>query len=130
MDVADFSNMIEAEENPYDRGKFKIYDVSDPSRPSLLHYQKTGGKGVHRFDMDDRYAYISTEMDGYRVNILVNYDISDPTSPKKYRVGGCRVSILPVVKTVLGRQAEQAAPCPQVRRQAVGRGLTCRVAGD
>lgn len=38
---------------------------------------------MHRFDMDDRYAYISTEMDGYRVNILVNYDISDPTSPKE-----------------------------------------------
>ena len=37
---------------------------------------------MHRFDMDDRYAYISTEMDGYRVNILVNYDISDPTSLK------------------------------------------------
>ncbi len=83
MDVADIPKLIEAEKKPYDRGGFKIYDVSDPSRPRLLHYEKTGGKGVHRFDMDERYAYISTEMKGYQGNILVNYDISDPTSPKE-----------------------------------------------
>jgi hypothetical protein len=37
--------------------------------------------GVHRFDMDANYAYISTEMPGYLGNILVNYDISNPAKP-------------------------------------------------
>ena len=29
------------------------------------------GIGVHRFDMDERYAYISTEMQGYVGNIQI-----------------------------------------------------------
>ena len=47
-------------------------------RPELLNYQKTFGFGVHRFDMDENFAYISTEMEGYIGNILVIYDISEP----------------------------------------------------
>ena len=46
-----------------------------------LAYVRTHGVGVHRFDMDDRYAYISTEMEGYVGNILVVYDIADPARP-------------------------------------------------
>jgi hypothetical protein len=67
----------------YDSGGFKIYDVSDPSRPKLIAFQKTGGIGVHRFDMDERYAYISTEMAGYVGNILVIYDMLDPRRPQE-----------------------------------------------
>lgn len=63
----------------YDEGGFKLWDVSDPTNPVLLNYVKTFGFGVHRFDMDHRYAYISTEMQGYVGNILVIYDISQPT---------------------------------------------------
>ena len=44
---------------------------------------KTGGIGVHRFDMDERYAYISTEMAGYVGNILVIYDMRDPAKPQE-----------------------------------------------
>src|SRR5882762_5831450 len=55
----------------YQNGGFKIYDVSNPAKPTLVAYQKTGGIGVHRFAMDARYAYISTEMDGFVGNILV-----------------------------------------------------------
>ena len=33
--------------------------------------------------MDARYAYISTEMEGFIGNILVIYDIADPRSPKE-----------------------------------------------
>src|SRR3989454_9978711 len=45
--------MVEAaERNPYALGGFRIYDVSDRTKPKLLAYQKTGGIGVHRFDMD------------------------------------------------------------------------------
>ena len=57
-------------------GGFKIYDISDKARPREIAYQKTYGFGVHRFDVDARYAYISTEMEGYLGNILVVYDIA------------------------------------------------------
>jgi len=70
-----------AERKPYERGGFKIYDVSDRTKPRLLAFQKTGGIGVHRFDMDRDYGYISTEMPGYVGNILVIYDIRDPARP-------------------------------------------------
>jgi hypothetical protein len=67
----------------YQNGGFKIYDVSNPAKPAPVAYQKTGGIGVHRFAMDARYAYISTEMDGFIGNILVTYDIADPYHPKE-----------------------------------------------
>src|SRR6266511_4422979 len=76
--------MVEAaERNPYTQGGFRIYDVSDRTKPKLITFQKTGGIGVHRFDMDEKYAYISTEMTGYVGNILVIYDIGDPARPKE-----------------------------------------------
>ena len=68
---------------PYEHGGFKIWNISDRSKPRLLSYQRTFGFGVHRFDMDERYAYISTEMDGYRGNILVIYDIQNPERPEE-----------------------------------------------
>jgi hypothetical protein len=80
---ADIALLIEAEKQPYENGGFKVYDVANPAEPRLLHYQKTGGKGVHRFDMDERYAYISTEMDGYQGNILVIYDLAEPAKPRE-----------------------------------------------
>src|SRR6266540_250997 len=76
--------MVEAaERNPYAQGGFRVYDVSDRTQPKLLAFQKTGGIGVHRFDMDERYAYISTEMEGYVGNILVIYDLHDPQKPEE-----------------------------------------------
>jgi hypothetical protein len=71
------------EKQPYDQGGFKIYDVSDRARPRLITHHKTHGRGVHRFDMDATYAYISTEMPGYVGNILVIYDIRDPARPQE-----------------------------------------------
>jgi hypothetical protein len=65
----------------YHNGGFKIYDISKPAQPKEIVHYRTGGIGVHRFDMDERYAYISTEMDGFIGNILVIYDISDPQRP-------------------------------------------------
>jgi hypothetical protein len=67
----------------YHNGGFKIYDVSAPAEPKEIVHHKTGGIGVHRFDMDERYAYISTEMKGYVGNILVVYDIGDPQRPQE-----------------------------------------------
>lgn len=68
-------------EHGYRDGGFKVWDVSDKARPREIAYERTHGVGVHRFDMDGRYAYISTEMEGYVGNILVVYDIADPARP-------------------------------------------------
>ena len=59
-------------------GGFKIYDIKDKTNPKLISFTKTHARGVHRFDMDESYAYISTEMDGFVGNILVIYDIRNP----------------------------------------------------
>ena len=78
---ADIGAIEAAEQQPYRNGGFRIYDVSAPAKPKLIHHQLTGGIGVHRFDLDERYAYISTEMDGFLGNILVIYDLGDPARP-------------------------------------------------
>jgi hypothetical protein len=80
---ADLVDIEKDEAQPYRNGGFRIYDVADPSKPKLIHHQLTGGIGVHRFDMDERYAYISTEMDGFIGNILVTYDMKDPKKPEE-----------------------------------------------
>ena len=67
----------------YHEGGFKVWDIRDRAKPRLLTHVKTHGFGVHRFDMDERYAYISTEMEGYVGNILVIYDIQRPGKPEE-----------------------------------------------
>ncbi len=81
--VADIPAVEEAQRKPYDKGGFKIYDVSDRTRPKLISFHKTHGIGVHRFDMDANYAYISTEMPGFIGNILVIYDIRNPAKAEE-----------------------------------------------
>lgn len=65
----------------YPDGGFRIYDITDRTHPKLVSFMKTHGKGVHRFDCDENYAYISTEMEGFVGNILVIYDIRNPSKP-------------------------------------------------
>jgi hypothetical protein len=79
----DLHTLEEFQQRGYHNGGFKIYDVSTPGEPKLVCYKKTGGIGVHRFDMDERHAYISTEMQGYVGNILVIYDLRDPRQPQE-----------------------------------------------
>ena len=62
----------------FDEGGVRIYDISDKTSPKLINHHKTFGKGVHRFDMDANYLYLSTEMEGFVGNILVIYDLSNP----------------------------------------------------
>lgn len=81
VEPADIAVLEDALARGYDSGGFRIWDISDKTAPKLLSYVRTHGFGVHRFDMDERYAYISTEMKGYIGNILVSYDISDPANP-------------------------------------------------
>ncbi|MDJ0858975.1 MAG: hypothetical protein QNJ03_07840 [Dinoroseobacter sp.] len=79
--VSDLADLEAFLERGYDGGGFRVWDISDKTAPKLLSYVKTHGFGVHRFDMDENYAYISTEMEGYVGNILVIYDLTDPTNP-------------------------------------------------
>jgi len=74
---------VEAARRSYADGGFRVYDVSDRRKPRLLAHQKTHGFGVHRFDLDERYAYLSTEMEGYVGNILVIYDLQRPERPQE-----------------------------------------------
>ena len=76
-------NLASEERKPYGEGGFKLYDVSERTKPRLIAHHRTFGRGVHRFDMDQRYAYISTEMEGYVGNILVIYDLANPARPQE-----------------------------------------------
>lgn len=77
----DIPILKDALDRGYHQGGFKLYDISDRAQPKLIHHEKTFGFGVHRFDADENYAYVSTEMQGYVGNILVIYDIKDPKRP-------------------------------------------------
>jgi hypothetical protein len=46
-------------------GGLAIYDVSQPSHPKPITKWRTAGRGVHRYDFDGRYAYISPTAQGY-----------------------------------------------------------------
>ena len=52
-------------EHGYENGGWRVHDISDRSNPKELAYVKTHGLGTHRFHCDEKYAYISTEMEGY-----------------------------------------------------------------
>jgi len=64
-------------------GGLGIYDVARPSAPKLITKWRTAGRGVHRFDFDGRYAYISPTAEGYVGNIMMILDLADPASPKE-----------------------------------------------
>lgn len=68
---------------PSFQGGLRIYDISRPEKPREIALFKTGGKGVHRFTIDDRYAYISTELDGYVGAISMIVDLKDPEKPQE-----------------------------------------------
>ena len=83
ISLGDLSDIEAAIQRGYEEGGFKVWDISNKANPRLLSYQRTYGFGVHRFDMDERYAYISTEMPGYIGNILVIYDLLNPEKPEE-----------------------------------------------
>jgi hypothetical protein len=71
-------------------GGLSIYDVSKPATPKLItHWNATDAsaaryaRGVHRFDFDGRYAYVSPTMDGYIGNIVLILDLKDPARPEE-----------------------------------------------
>jgi hypothetical protein len=80
--------VVNRERNPYQlgapddfKGGLGIYDVSTPRKPRLITNWETAGMGVHRFDFDGRYAYISPTAAGYLGNIVMILDLADPARP-------------------------------------------------
>ncbi len=65
------------------RGGFTVYDIANPSKPRLLSRWSEGGLGVHRFDFDGRYAYMSPTLDGYIGNIVMIVDFANPERPEE-----------------------------------------------
>lgn len=61
----------------------RIFDISRPEEPREIAFFRTGGRGVHRFDYDGTFAYLSAEMDGFHGNIVVIVDLSDPVRPRE-----------------------------------------------
>jgi len=64
-------------------GGMGIYDVSDPHNPRHIGNWETPGKGVHRFDFDGRYAYLSPTVDGFVNNIVMILDFKNPEKPEE-----------------------------------------------
>lgn len=70
-------------EKPPDEGVI-IWDISDPVNPKQLALWKTGATGTHRNGYPGgRYANLSAGMPGYKGQILVFLDLSDPAHPKE-----------------------------------------------
>ena len=68
---------------PNDEGVI-IWDIHDPLNPKQLSHWKTGSTGIHRLGYPGgRYANLAANMPGYRGQILVFLDISDPRNPKE-----------------------------------------------
>ena len=64
------------------QGGICIYDVSTPSKPRLIaRWNTDAGRGVHRFDFDGRYVYMSATQQGYVGNIMMIMDLMDPAKP-------------------------------------------------
>ena len=53
--------------------------------PKLITKWRTAGRGVHRYDFDGRYAYISPTAEGYVGNIVMILDLADPAQPERGR---------------------------------------------
>lgn len=72
-----------ADETPEFGGGIGIYDVSDPARPRQIGKWRTAGRGVHRYDFDGRFAYISPSAEGFVGNIVMVLDLEDPATPRE-----------------------------------------------
>ena len=70
-------------DRPYSEGGIRIFSIEDPSNPEELGFFGVSGIGIHRFDFDGRYAYLSSSMDGYLHNIVLIVDCTDPRNPRE-----------------------------------------------
>lgn len=59
----------------------KIFDIAARSRPREVTFFRTYARGVHRFDLQGHTAFVSTEWEEFRANILLILDLSNPARP-------------------------------------------------
>ena len=61
-----------------------LWNIKDPINPEQIAWWKTGATGTHRDGYPGgKYAYLSAGMPGYKGQILVILDVSDPSHPKE-----------------------------------------------
>ena len=65
------------------KGGLGIYDISKPLEPKLITEWQTEGRGVHRFDFDGEFAYISSTERGYVGHIMKIIDLRNPAKPEE-----------------------------------------------
>jgi len=70
-----------ADESDRFSGGLAIYDTTRPAEPIQIAKWTTAGKGVHRYDFDGRYAFISPTAEGYVGNIVMILDLANPAEP-------------------------------------------------
>jgi hypothetical protein len=60
-----------------------LFDISDPHSPKETATYRTGGSGVHRFQLDctRKLIYAGGGAEGFQNDITLIIDISDPTRP-------------------------------------------------
>jgi hypothetical protein len=69
--------------DPEFRGGMKVYDIANKAKPSEIAFFQCDGGGMHRFDYDGSYAYISPQVHGYYGNIAMIVDMRDPRKPQE-----------------------------------------------
>ena len=79
----DIPALRDAAAHGFQGGGIRIFNVADAENPREISFFATGGNGVHRFDFDGRYAYLSTRMEGYKGNIVQIVDVEDPAKPEE-----------------------------------------------
>jgi len=70
-----------------------LFDISDPLHPKATAFHRTGGSGVHRFQLDcpRKLVYAGGGAEGFPNDITLIIDIGDPTRPREVgRWGGPR----------------------------------------
>jgi hypothetical protein len=66
----------------------EVWDVTDPSKPSLLSTPAKGLKGTHKsfWECDTGIAYLVSGVEGWRTRRMTQvFDLSDPAKPKHIR---------------------------------------------
>lgn len=83
-DVMLVNNEQYGSNEPHEAG-LRFFDIRRLDQPAELSFFRTGGKGVHRFWIDEEkdLAYISTEMQGFTGTIFVVVNFSDARNPRE-----------------------------------------------